>query len=97
MQVWDLIKLADYLSNQRDDIDYARIGITGESLGGLLNQFTYLNYDILFDFIETHIIMDLWYLGMHAWFAAFADTRYAVVAPIIGVQVQLVKATSFYF
>ncbi|KNA17983.1 hypothetical protein SOVF_074840 [Spinacia oleracea] len=55
--VWDLIKLADYLSNQRDDIDYARIGITGESLG-----------------------------GMHAWFAAFADTRYAVVAPIIGVQ-----------
>ncbi|CAO2816820.1 unnamed protein product [Amaranthus hypochondriacus] len=55
--VWDLIKLADYLTNQRDDIDFARIGITGESLG-----------------------------GMHAWFAAFADTRYAVVAPIIGVQ-----------
>lgn len=25
--------------------------------------------------------------GMHAWFAAAADTRYAVVAPIIGVQV----------
>ena len=24
---------------------------------------------------------------MHAWFAAAADTRYAVVAPIIGVQV----------
>ena len=24
---------------------------------------------------------------MHAWFAAFADTRYSVVAPIIGVQV----------
>lgn len=24
---------------------------------------------------------------MHAWFAAFADTRYAVAAPVIGVQV----------
>ncbi|OWM87786.1 hypothetical protein CDL15_Pgr019369 [Punica granatum] len=53
---WDLIKLADYLM-QREDIDPSRIGITGESLG-----------------------------GMHAWFAAFADTRYAVVVPIIGVQ-----------
>ncbi|XVF48577.1 hypothetical protein PTKIN_Ptkin03bG0201700 [Pterospermum kingtungense] len=54
--VWDLIKLADYLT-QREDIDPTRIGITGESLG-----------------------------GMHAWFAAFADTRYAVAAPVIGVQ-----------
>ncbi|XP_040971750.1 putative hydrolase YtaP isoform X2 [Gossypium hirsutum] len=54
--VWDLIKLADYLT-QRKDIDPKRIGITGESLG-----------------------------GMHAWFAAFVDTRYAVAAPIIGVQ-----------
>ncbi|KAH7839699.1 hypothetical protein Vadar_007503 [Vaccinium darrowii] len=54
--VWDLIKLADYLT-QREDIDPCRIGITGESLG-----------------------------GMHAWFAAAADTRYAVVVPIIGVQ-----------
>ncbi|KAI3872465.1 hypothetical protein MKX03_023205 [Papaver bracteatum] len=54
--VWDLIKLADYLS-QREDIDPSRIGITGESLG-----------------------------GMHAIFAAFVDTRYAVVVPIIGVQ-----------
>ncbi|GMY17609.1 putative esterase yitv [Fagus crenata] len=53
---WDLIKLADYLT-QREDIDPARIGITGESLG-----------------------------GMHAWFGAAADTRYAVVVPIIGVQ-----------
>ncbi|GFZ08450.1 alpha/beta-Hydrolases superfamily protein [Actinidia rufa] len=54
--VWDLIKLADHLT-QRKDIDPSRIGITGESLG-----------------------------GMHAWFAAAADTRYAVAAPIIGVQ-----------
>ncbi|KAL7590253.1 hypothetical protein Lser_V15G39463 [Lactuca serriola] len=54
--VWDLLKLADYLT-KRDDIDHSKIGITGESLG-----------------------------GMHAWFAAFADTRYSVVAPIIGVQ-----------
>ncbi|PIA64921.1 hypothetical protein AQUCO_00100409v1 [Aquilegia coerulea] len=54
--VWDLIKLADYLT-QREDIDHSKIGITGESLG-----------------------------GMHAWFAAAADTRYAVVVPIIGVQ-----------
>ncbi|KVH72802.1 hypothetical protein Ccrd_025580 [Cynara cardunculus var. scolymus] len=55
--VWDLVKLADYLTG-RDDIDHSRIGITGESLG-----------------------------GMHAWFAAFVDTRYSVVVPIIGVQV----------
>ncbi|XP_028802206.1 uncharacterized protein LOC114757351 isoform X3 [Neltuma alba] len=55
-QVWDLIKLADYLTH-REDIDNARIGVTGISLG-----------------------------GMHAWFAAFADTRYAVVVPVIGVQ-----------
>ena len=27
-------------------------------------------------------------VGMHAWFAAAADTRYAVVVPIIGVQVR---------
>ncbi|KAI4377656.1 hypothetical protein MLD38_015248 [Melastoma candidum] len=53
---WDLIKLADYLT-QREDVDCSRIGITGESLG-----------------------------GMHAWFAAFADVRYSVVIPIIGVQ-----------
>lgn len=33
LQVWDLIKLADYLT-KREDIDPARIGITGESLGG---------------------------------------------------------------
>ncbi|KAJ4748852.1 alpha/beta-Hydrolases superfamily protein [Rhynchospora pubera] len=32
--VWDLIKLADYLV-ERDDIDPAQIGITGESLGGM--------------------------------------------------------------
>ncbi|XP_010534043.1 PREDICTED: uncharacterized protein LOC104809696, partial [Tarenaya hassleriana] len=31
--VWDLIKLADYLT-QREDIDTKRIGITGISLGG---------------------------------------------------------------
>ncbi|XP_020574475.1 uncharacterized protein LOC110020644 isoform X2 [Phalaenopsis equestris] len=54
--VWDLIKLADYLV-QREDVDPIRIGVTGESLG-----------------------------GMHAWFAAAADIRYAVVVPIIGVQ-----------
>ncbi|KAG5562578.1 hypothetical protein RHGRI_005340 [Rhododendron griersonianum] len=54
--VWDLMKLADYLT-QRADIDPSKIGITGESLG-----------------------------GMHAWFAAAADTRYAVAVPIIGVQ-----------
>ncbi|KAL2543561.1 alpha/beta-hydrolase superfamily protein [Forsythia ovata] len=54
--VWDLIKLADYLT-ERENVDPTRIGITGESLG-----------------------------GMHAWFAAAADTRYAVVVSIIGVQ-----------
>ncbi|GER38067.1 tesmin/TSO1-like CXC domain-containing protein [Striga asiatica] len=54
--VWDIIKLADHLT-QREDVDPSRIGITGESLG-----------------------------GMHAWFAAAADTRYSVVVPIIGVQ-----------
>lgn len=27
--------------------------------------------------------------GMHAWFAAAADTRFAVTVPIIGVQVGL--------
>ncbi|KAD3067612.1 hypothetical protein E3N88_35492 [Mikania micrantha] len=54
--VWDLVKLADYLT-ARDDIDHSKIGITGESLG-----------------------------GMHAWFAAFLETRYSVVVPIIGIQ-----------
>ncbi|XP_050215253.1 uncharacterized protein LOC130014441 [Mercurialis annua] len=34
--VWDLIKLADYLT-QRQDIDATRIGITGISLGGMLS------------------------------------------------------------
>lgn len=54
--VWDLIKLGDHLS-EREDVDPCRIGITGESLG-----------------------------GMHTWFAAFVDTRYSVIVPIIGVQ-----------
>uniref|UniRef100_A0A453MVI4 Peptidase S9 prolyl oligopeptidase catalytic domain-containing protein n=1 Tax=Aegilops tauschii subsp. strangulata TaxID=200361 RepID=A0A453MVI4_AEGTS len=34
VQVWDLIKLGDYLS-ARDDVDPSRIGIAGESLGGM--------------------------------------------------------------
>ncbi|KAL9313415.1 hypothetical protein ACSQ67_018867 [Phaseolus vulgaris] len=54
---YDLIKLADYLTAKREDIDPSRIGITGIGLG-----------------------------GMHAWFAAFADTRYAVAVPLVGVQ-----------
>lgn len=37
LQAWDLIKLADYLT-QREDIDSDRIGITGESLGGWMNE-----------------------------------------------------------
>ncbi|KAL0394068.1 UNVERIFIED_CONTAM: hypothetical protein Slati_4373000 [Sesamum latifolium] len=32
--VWDLIKLADHLT-KREDVDPSRIGITGESLGGM--------------------------------------------------------------
>ncbi|XP_023755676.1 uncharacterized protein LOC111904131 [Lactuca sativa] len=32
--VWDLLKLADYLTT-RDDIDHSKIGITGNSLGGM--------------------------------------------------------------
>ncbi|KAL7587247.1 hypothetical protein Lser_V15G39476 [Lactuca serriola] len=32
--VWYLLKLADYLST-RDDIDHSKIGITGNSLGGM--------------------------------------------------------------
>ncbi|KAI3677580.1 hypothetical protein L6452_36846 [Arctium lappa] len=32
--VWDLVKLAGYLTG-RDDIDHLKIGITGESLGGM--------------------------------------------------------------
>ncbi len=35
--VWDLIKLADYLT-QREDIDPSRIGVTGVSLGGWLRE-----------------------------------------------------------
>ncbi|CAK8568827.1 unnamed protein product [Lathyrus sativus] len=37
--VWDLIKLADYLTTQRKDIDPSRIGITGISLGGMHSWF----------------------------------------------------------
>ncbi|CAK8568853.1 unnamed protein product [Lathyrus sativus] len=37
--VWDLIKLADYLTTQRKDIDPNRIGITGVSLGGMHSWF----------------------------------------------------------
>ena len=37
MQVWDLIKLGDYLS-AREDVDPSRIGITGESLGGIIDH-----------------------------------------------------------
>ncbi|CAK8568840.1 unnamed protein product [Lathyrus sativus] len=37
--VWDLIKLAEYLKNHRQDIDSSRIGITGISLGGMHSWF----------------------------------------------------------
>ncbi|KAF3536008.1 hypothetical protein F2Q69_00025036 [Brassica cretica] len=60
--VWDLIKLAEYLT-QRKDIDPQRIGIT----------------------------------GMHAWFAAAVDTRYSVVAPLIGVQVPKLSLVDVFF
>lgn len=90
-QVWDLINLGDYLS-QREDVDPARIGITGESLGGELTsdflQKNYIFYVHLF-LIRTLICINVGPLdvGMHAWLAAVADTRYSVVVPIIGVQV----------
>ncbi|WVZ19467.1 hypothetical protein V8G54_006789 [Vigna mungo] len=54
--VYDLMRLADYLT-EREDVDPSRIGITGISLGGI-----------------------------HAWFAAVADTRYSVVVPLIAVR-----------
>ncbi|KAK4716423.1 hypothetical protein R3W88_014761 [Solanum pinnatisectum] len=54
---WEKGDTMPFIYDTREDIDSSRIGITGESLG-----------------------------GMHAWFAAFADTRYSVVVPIIGVQ-----------
>lgn len=38
---------------------------------------------LLYKSLPLHIAI----AGMHAWFAAAADTRYAVVVPIIGVQV----------
>jgi hypothetical protein len=37
VQVWDLIKLGDHLS-EREDVDPCRIGLTGESLGGIVNH-----------------------------------------------------------
>lgn len=37
VQVWDLIRLGEYLS-AREDVDPSRIGITGESLGGIINH-----------------------------------------------------------
>lgn len=37
VQVWDLIKLGDYLSAM-DDVDPCRIGITGESLRGIIDH-----------------------------------------------------------
>lgn len=36
---------------------------------------------------NSELILLFHYAGMHAWLAAAADTRYAVVVPIIGVQV----------
>ena len=35
--MWDLIKLGDNLS-EREDVDPCRIGITGESLGGIADH-----------------------------------------------------------
>jgi len=37
-QAYDLIKLADYLTAKREDIDPSRIGITGIGLGGWLRD-----------------------------------------------------------
>ena len=56
-QVWDLIKLADYLT-QRRDIDLSRIGITGISLGGWLREVKRNMSDGMFD--ETHHFIHLY-------------------------------------
>lgn len=81
-----MIKLADYLT-QRDDIDSGRIGITGESLGGLLREL-FKGWYLRSDDLACKFMLPLQTnAGMHAWFGAAADTRYAVVVPIIGVQV----------
>jgi len=50
-QVWDLIKLADYLT-QREDIDSSRIGITGISLGGWLRDVEWNMLDGMFNMIH---------------------------------------------
>ena len=35
--IWDLHRLIDYLITHRDDVDSTRIGVTGDSLGGMLS------------------------------------------------------------
>ena len=90
VQVWDLIKLGDHLS-ARKDVDPSRIGITGESLGGTMNHVCimilnyYIDFTLLLEKTPFYLVLNT---GMHAWFAAFVDTRYSVVVPIIGIQVR---------
>lgn len=62
-QVWDLIKLADYLT-QRKDIDPSRIGITGISLGGWLREVERNMSDAKFDVIH-HLYYSLMQECMH--------------------------------
>ena len=62
-QVWDLIKLADYLT-QREDIDPSRIGITGISLGGWLRDVERNMLDWMFNMIH-HLYNSLMQGCMH--------------------------------
>ena len=62
-QVWDLIKLADYLTH-REDIDPSRIGITGISLGGWSREVENNMSDGMFD-VTHHLYNSLMQECMH--------------------------------
>ena len=62
-QVWDLIRLADYLT-QREDIDPSRIGITGISLGGWLREVEKKMSDGMLD-VTHHLYNSLMQECMH--------------------------------
>ncbi|XP_024033364.1 uncharacterized protein LOC18055322 isoform X2 [Citrus clementina] len=69
---WDLIKLADYLT-QREDIDPTRIGITGESLGGM--HAWYAAADTRYKGFRWAIENDKWQARVGSIKAVFEEAR----------------------
>ncbi|KAK7410366.1 hypothetical protein VNO78_01095 [Psophocarpus tetragonolobus] len=67
---------------------YIAISVDSRYHGERATNTTYRDFKLMINFVQKYngILLFLDLAGIHAWFAAFADTSYAAVVPVIGVQ-----------